>query len=466
MSVHDIRDAIAQARSVPLKLDARDPQACARTFIQEHHIHCAQPTLHHHQGVWHAWSGTHYPPIDDPTVRADLWQFLGLAVNDKGEPFLPTTTKINNVLDALRAEANLPARIKAPTWLCEQTPDLTHPPHEIIPCKNGLLHVPTGELIDSTPLFYTHNVVDFVHEPEAPPPAEWLRFLSQLWPDDEESRDCLQELFGYLLTPDTSQQKAFLIVGPKRSGKGTIGRIVRAVVGQDNVCAPTLASLSTNFGLQPLIGKSVAMIADARLGARADQAAIAERLLSVSGEDAQTIDRKFLPAWTGSLPTRFVILTNELPRLADASGALASRFVVFTLNRSFYGREDHGLTQRLLSELPAIFNWALAGWRRLNERGFFVQPASAREAIEAMESLGSPIISFLSDTGYTQATHLRVAVDVLFADWKSWCQGEGRDKPGNKASFGRDLRAAVPGLRTVQLRDAGGRIRYFEGLGR
>jgi phage/plasmid-associated DNA primase len=47
--------------------------------------------------------------------------------------------------------------------------------------------------------------------------------------------------------------------------------------------------------------------------------------------------------------------------LRDASGALASRFVVFVLTRSFYGREDPTLTEALLLEAPSIFNWALAG---------------------------------------------------------------------------------------------------------
>src|SRR5215472_9160659 len=99
------------------------------------------------------------------------------------------------------------------------------------------------------------------------------------------------------------------MVGPKRSGKGTIA-------GPDNTVAPTLAGLGTNFGLAPLIGKRVAIISDARLGGRADQAAIGQRLLSITGEDTITIDRKFLPAWTGRLQVRFLILSNELPRLA------------------------------------------------------------------------------------------------------------------------------------------------------
>jgi hypothetical protein len=111
------------------------------------------------------------------------------------------------------------------------------------------------------------------------------------------------------------------------------------------------AALGANFGLQAPHGKRVAIISDARLGGRADQQAIAERLLSITGEDAVTIDRKYRDARTDRLQTRFLILSNELPRLADASGALASRFIVLTLSESFYGREDLHLTDRLLAEL-------------------------------------------------------------------------------------------------------------------
>jgi len=69
--------------------------------------------------------------------------------------------------------------------------------------------------------------------------------------------------------------------------------------------------------------------------------------LSISGEDALIIDRKFLPAWTGRLSVRFTILTNELPRIADTSGALIGRLIVLVLVNSFYGREDPSLTARL-----------------------------------------------------------------------------------------------------------------------
>ena len=64
--------------------------------------------------------------------------------------------------------------------------------------------------------------------------------------------------------------------------------------------------------------------------------------------------------------------------MADSSGALASRYVVLMMERSFFGREDLGLATRLLTELPGILNWARAGYLRIRKRGYFLQPAHQR----------------------------------------------------------------------------------------
>ena len=236
------------------------------------------------------------------------------------------------------------------------------------------------------------------------------------------------------------------------------------MLGADNVCAPTLASLSHPFGLSPLIGKLAAIISDARLSGRADQATIAERLLSISGEDTVTIDRKYAQAWTGRLSTRFVVMTNELPRLADASGALASRFIVLNMTQSFYGREDRGLYDKLLAELPGIFGWALAGYDRLRRRGYLLQPESAREAIQELEDLGSPVGAFLRERCEVGPGR-SVECSGLYEAWKTWCDDQGRDHPGTRNTFGRDLRAAVPGLAVTQPRTEFGRVRMYEGIG-
>jgi putative DNA primase/helicase len=447
-----------------LVIDTKAPYTTAKLFLDRTFTKDEKRTLHHHRGAFYRWNGSAYPDIVEAELRSRLYAFLDqcFKIDLKGElqPVKPDAAMVTDVLDGLRAASHLDGSIAAPSWL-EQVPDLLA--DEIVACSNGLLHLPTRMLLPHTPAFFNYNALDFAFERAAPEPRQWLAFLHQLWPEDPEAIETLQEMFGYCLTGDTRQQKAFLFVGPKRSGKGTIARVLARLVGIGNAVAPTLAGLGMNFGLAPLIGKRVAIISDARLGGRADQHAIAERLLSITGEDAITIDRKYLSAWTGQLQSRFIIISNEIPRLADASGALASRFIVFILSNSFYGKEDLALTNRLLTELPGILNWGIVGWHRLTERGHFAQPRSAFDAVQQLEDLGSPVGVFLRErcvvgAGYT------VEINRLFEAWCGWCKAQGREHPGTAQSFGRDLRAAMPGLKTTQPRDGEERLRFYQGI--
>ena len=72
-------------------------------------------------------------------------------------------------------------------------------------------------------------------------------------------------------------------------------------------------------------GNVAAIISDTRLSGRTDQAAVVENLLRISGEDFVEVQRKHMPSMQCQLPTRIMVLTNELPRLADTSGALSGR---------------------------------------------------------------------------------------------------------------------------------------------
>src|SRR5262249_38271078 len=146
-----------------------------------------------------------------------------------------------------------------------------------------------------------------------------------------------------------------------------------------------------------LIGKPLAIVSDARLSNKTDASKVVERLLSVSGEDMLTIDRKYREGWTGTLMTRLVVISNELPRFGDASRAIANRVVVLVLKTSWLGNENTGLTQQLLPELPGILNWALQGLERVRTQGRFTEPASSRDAIVALQDLVSPVSAFVRD---------------------------------------------------------------------
>jgi putative DNA primase/helicase len=446
-------------------IDPAAPYQIAKLFRAKLFYSADAPILFHHRGAFYYWSSGAYSELHDADLRSRLYAFLDQCLTEDGkgrrEPFRPNKSRVANVIDGLEAAANLPTAISAPIWLAS---GIDFDPAEIIACRNGLLHLPSSALLSHTPLFFTYNALNFSYVRSAPSPVEWLKFLGELWRDDAESVETLQEIFGLCLTTETRHQKAFLLIGPKRSGKGTIARVLTALVGRCNTVSPTLASLGERFGLEPLIGKLLAIISDARLGVKADQHAVAESVLRITGEDDITADRKNRQAWTGRMRVRFLVISNELPRLADASGAIASRFIILRLVNSFYGREDQMLTDKLLTELPGLLNWAIAGLDRLKARGHFIQPASAAETVRELEDLSSPIGAFIRDRCRV-GPERSVEINRMFEAWCEWCKTQGRDHPGTIQSFGRELRAALPTLKTSQPRSGDDRMRFYQGIG-
>jgi putative DNA primase/helicase len=481
-----------------------DPHRLARLFVEQSRFDGLLDTLRYWREEYHRWDGAAYRPLPSKEVRAELATSVksefdrlnieaqkrrrkaeaeeGKDKSDDGDAKgkekkkkqaleatgKVTTRLIADVTQALAGVCLLPSSVERPAWL---NPNPEWDAAEILVCKNGLIHLPSlvagkDYRIDPTPLFFSANALDYDFNLDAPKPAAWFEFLGKLWPNDPESIRTLQEWFGYCTLPDTSQQKILMAVGPRRCGKGTIARVLARMIGLANVCAPTLAGLGTNFGLWPLLGKTLGIISDARLGRQTDVAVITERLLSISGEDAQTIDRKNMAHITCKLAVRFMILTNELPRLNDPSGALVGRLVLLRLTESWYGREDVSLTAKLLTELPSILLWAIRGWERLQKRGYFLQPASSMAVVRDMEDLSSPMGAFVREHCIVGANE-SVLVHELFDRWKVWCEEKGWKSAGTEQAFGRDLRAVVPALDMIQPRDPedkSRRVRVYQGI--
>lgn len=454
-----------------LVLHPASPLDSAREFVAR-----KRPHMIHHNDDWLAYNDAAYVDVEDGTLRSELYDFLDRAVlplspNDLksgktvNPPFSPNSAKVSNIVDALKGVSHRARTSFAPPcWLDRQGA----PPRELIAVRNGLLHLPTGDLLKATPRFFTRNALSFAYEADASTPSRWLDFLASLWPEEPDAIRLLQEVFGYLIAPDTSQQKIFLMVGPTRSGKGTIARVLTELVGPPNISAPSLASLGDTHGLASLLGKQLAILSDVRLDSKANHAAIAEWLLRISGEDAVTVPRKYKDAWEGRLAVRFLLLSNLMPRFSDASPALANRFVPLLMTESFLGKEDPDLTDKLLAELPGILNWAIDGWRRLRERGRFDLPQSASEAIQQLVELASPVATFLREE-----CELDVGAEVskadLFAAWRNWC-ADNNAYPGELNVFSRNLLAATGGRvaskkrRTAGNESDGERVRVFSGL--
>jgi putative DNA primase/helicase len=416
-------------------------------------------------GDFYEWRTSYYAKLNIDDMRAELYNFMnrcGQARQVMKEtvyiPFEVAKHLVDATIDALRGFVHVDSGVAPPCWM-----DHREAPATLLSCRNGLVDILTGEVFEHSEHFFNVSATKFDYDPNCGEPETWLKFLNEILPNDQESIDALQELFGYILSGDTSQQKMFLLVGASRSGKGTINRILQALMGGTGHASIPLGSFGEQFALQPLLGKSLATIPDARIDRRSHVGV--ERLLAISGEDTLDVGRKNTTTLNSvHLKVRFLFLTNVLPELADPSGTIATRFIVWWFAQSFLGREDRELFGKLCVDLPKILRWSIVGYRRLQARGHFTQPEAGAAKARDILHRASPITGFI-DSHYVLDPNGIVLTDDVYMDYCNWHVASGQPgDAGTKTALGMKLGAAFPQIENKQLMINRKRDTYYAGL--
>lgn len=458
-------------------LDNDYPDTIAEAFVEDSQMKYRYNSI----DGWSECSNGRYTRIEDENeVAIQVRRFLRncYILKTQGDDIVqvrirPTNSRVKDILSSLAAlkGVHIPIEQHAPSSLSGRLD-----PDNIIALNNCMLDISADKVVrmELTEDFYTFNYLPFDYDPAARCPR-WLIFLAEIivekqnsgeWNEersdfvstyktspDELAGQILQEWFGYFVTPGTHLQKVFGLIGPRRSGKSTIGKVLRALVGSRNTASPTLCSLSTEFGLQPLINKTIAIIGDANISGKAsDVTRAVERLKSISGEDSQQINRKNKTHLeVDKLGIRFVVIANEMQDLRDSSGALASRFNFLVTNQSFLGKEDYNLEKDLLAELPGIFNWALEGLMRLRQRGHLLEHPASVESREDFEAMSSPMTSFVEEWCEV-GPGLDVPVDALWKAHCAWSKNNGRGEGFAKQKFPNKIKSVVPDVKKERKR--------------
>ena len=358
-----------------------------------------------------------YRPGEDELQRFIAKPYLG----DRWSPY-----RADSIIKYLRVTAPL-------LW--------ERPPLDRLNVRNGILDLDTLELHPHSPEFLSPVQLGAEWNPLATCP-EIDRFLAQVLPPDIVKLG--PEIVGYLALPDTSFQKAFLLVGSGANGKTTFFNIVTTLLGAENLSNVTLHDLgASRFASAGLYGKLANICADIP-SSRLENVAMFK---SIVGGDTVTAERKHEPPFSFQPFARLAFSANEVPGSPDTSYAYLRRWIIVPFPNQFSGDEiDKHLLQKLTTteELSGLLRQAVDAYRNLQIRGEFTSGSSTDKAAkEFLESI-DPIAVFISEMTF-EGKDTRVGKTALYNDYKGWCTDNGR-QPVSAQKFNQRLKGHLSGV--------------------
>jgi len=314
---------------------------------------------------------------------------------------------------------------------------------EVLPIQTDRIHLNNGTYYIQDRRFseekeFCLNRLPVRYNPEAPPPVRWLAFLEELlWPEDIPT---LQEFMGYCLIPTNKAQKMLMLVGNGGEGKSRIGRVLRALLG-DNMNTCSIQKLACNrFARADQEGKLLMLDDDMKMDALPDT----ETLKAIiTMEDKMDLERKGRQSVQGHLYVRLIGFGNgSLSALYDRSDGFYRRQLVLQVRDRPEDRvDDTSLGDRLRGEAEGILLWCLEGLHRLIESSFvFTISQRTQRNMEEIRKTDNNVLDFLESTGYIMfEPNTHATTRQLYRAYLRWCE-DNADKPLAEKTFGNSLR--------------------------
>ena len=324
--------------------------------------------------------------------------------------------------------------------------------------RNGLYDIKTGILLPHRAGHLTTVQTPHRFEPGAECP-EWEAWLAERQ-EDQETRDQIQEMFGYCLAPWLSYHQFFFLYGEGGTGKSTTVDVLEWLVGDENKVAVELTELDNAFMRSQLVGKSLALCKELT---RHSLKHIGLIKAIVSG-DPISVDVKYGTGFDFRPKCRVVMESNVLPMSADSSDGFERRFIQVNFDKQIErSNMQYNFQEKFKSEMSGILNWALVGYRRVKERGRFIHTKKSQQATDDFKKHRAQVETFLKsgilkefphkeDNG--EITRLCVWMEEIYESYLEWCAQE--DVVAfykEKSPFARELFTKKPEWRVRKKRE-------------
>jgi putative DNA primase/helicase len=288
--------------------------------------------------------------------------------------------------------------------------------------------------------------VKFVPDARCP---RWDKFIGEVFPGDSEA--IAWEIPAWLMTPDTSIQKAILLMGDGANGKSTYLRAVLAFIGKRNTAAVSLHRLENGrFSAARLIGR-LANICPDLPSTDLDSTSVFK---AITGGDPVQAEYKFKDSFEFIPYSRLVFSANHPPKSQDASPAFFRRWLVVPFERTFTdGAPDIIPGDKLdamlcdPSELSGVLNKALEALAAIRKRGLS-ESDSTNRATDEFRQATDPLAVWLDRKTILDPDGV-TPQDQLHREYCRNCADAGRPTI-SKTALGRAIKRLRPTVTDYQ----------------
>lgn len=302
--------------------------------------------------------------------------------------------------------------------------------------QNGTLEIETGRFRDFSEADYCSICMEYDYDPSAQCPA-WERFIEDVTDEEPRRAEVLQFIPGYALMPDCRYQKIFWLIGGGSNGKSLYLEVIQSLFGDPNISVVLPSGLPKEFQRVKLKDSIMNIAKDVPSDFTTGE--IREWLLQISDGTLIQACYKSKTHIDFAPRSKLVFSSNDPPVAASVKGL--DRRLVFVKFPCQYvdfpdpkdpkqKPKDVNLISKLRDELPGIFNWAYAGYKLLNQVGYFTETPEQTEILQQFKDRSDPVKVFCEDHNYSGT----VPRDEVYREYKFWCEDTGH-KPLNRENF-------------------------------
>ncbi|WP_427365675.1 phage/plasmid primase, P4 family [Candidatus Caldatribacterium saccharofermentans] len=298
---------------------------------------------------------------------------------------LPDVQKRRYVVDEVIAD------VKGVCWKGKPLPE---PSLLLIPLKNAVFDLESGELREYRPEDFFTTKLPWRYNPEAQSNFI-IPLLESILPPEETIT--LYELMAYCLLRAYPYQKFFILYGRSANGKSVFTGILQHLLGEENVANVSLHELQHDrFAAARLYRK----LANVSGEVEYEDVKRTGLLKQLCGGDMIEADRKFRDPVKFKNHAKLIFLTNEVPRSADTTDAFYRRLFLIEFSQQFL--EDPKLDVKIATageeEYEALLVKVLETLKALKARGFvFTRHRPKEEVKELYLKLASPLNTFIKE---------------------------------------------------------------------